>query len=79
MGSAKMITIRLTYYEVMERDFTAVDAEILRGKRRLAFYRNYDPRQLDKEIYANQAEEFSFPTTGAARKFLESSGCYHQI
>jgi len=74
-----MITLRFTFHEIMDTDFTAVDVEMLQAGKLVEVYRNYDADQLLKEIYANQAEEFCLPSVECARSFLESSGRYQRI
>jgi hypothetical protein len=72
-----MTTLRLSYHEIMDTDFTAIDAEILHDEQQVAHYRNYDPSSLSKEIYANQSEDFTMPSVEVARQFLTSNEDYH--
>ncbi len=74
-----MVKVVFQYHEIIESDYTAVDAFIESAKRRVAHFRNYSHDALDRPIYGNQRESFQFPSIAAARRFLKSAGVYREV
>jgi hypothetical protein len=74
-----MVILEFLYHEIMEQDYTAIDARIIRNGSVIAHFANYDRQNFGDEIYANQSEEFEFPDQLSARSFLASAGTYHEV
>ena len=77
-----MISLRMTYFEIIDTDYTAVLAEIWVNGQRAGTFSNLSAaklRERAKPIYANQAEEFTFSKIDEARSFLASSRSYTEI
>jgi len=74
-----MIKLILQYYEIIDQDYTAVDAFVVRNQQAIAHFRNYDPKTVNKGIFGNQTEFFALPNIAVARTFLLSAGTYKEV
>ena len=72
----------MTYFEIIDADYTAVLAEIWMNGQRVGTFSNLSAAKFcekAKPVYANQAEEFTFSKIDEARSFLASSREYFEI
>ena len=74
-----MVVLTFQYYEIIERDITAVDIYIEQNQKRIAHYRNYNATKRFQDRCGNQSERFCLPSLDAARRFVESSGSYKEV
>ena len=74
-----MVTLELQYFEVMDRDFTAIEARIFVGGVCARLLRNFDANGCQQERYGNQAEHFEFADDSAALSFIKSNRAYKEF
>ena len=74
-----MTEVEFRFHEIIDTDYTAVDACICANGQPVVAFRNYDRRALTKVIHANQTERFAFPTFEAALHFIRSNRSYRQV
>jgi len=73
-----MVTLEMTYSEIIDSNVTGVQATIYDDTGRVvARFRNFDPEA--GEVYGNQTERFGIPTVKWALLLLQSNKEYHQI
>lgn len=71
-----MVTLRWSYYEIEDTDYTGVEIEIHEGSQLLECWSNFDRHESWKEVWGNQIEFFTMPTLDAARELIASARCY---
>lgn len=69
-----MTRLSFTYHEIMDTDFTAITVTIRTPGKRALRFANFDPQQVQEEMYANQTEKFVAPTHEMALGFVRSNG-----
>lgn len=74
-----MVILELQYFEIMDKDFTAVEARIFIGGICARIFRNFDASDSQKERYSNQSERFELPDQYAAVAFIRSNHGYSEI
>jgi hypothetical protein len=73
-----MPVLKLSYSEIMDRDFTGVTATIETDQGEVvARFRNYDPE--DGETYGNQIDIFPLPSVEAGLLMLQGNKDYHRV
>jgi hypothetical protein len=75
----EMTHLRFQYFEVADRDYTAISIEIEQAGKSVACFRNWDSSAETKQIWGNQYEEFRLPSIQVALDFIKSAGCYHRV
>ncbi len=71
-----MVTLRWSYHEIEDTDFTGVEIEILEDGQAVELYANFDRQDSWKQTWGNQTETFLLPTVESARHFIASADCY---
>lgn len=74
-----MVRLELQYFEIMDLDFTAIEARILVDGVCSRVFRNFDDEWCDRGRYGNQAETFQFPDEARAVAFLKSNASYSEV
>jgi len=73
-----MAVLRMSYSEIMDRDFTAVTAMIETEQGEIvACFRNYDPEEC--EIYGNQIDVFPLPSVEVGLAMFQGNKDYHRV
>lgn len=73
-----MVTLRFTYHEIIDMDTTGIDVVVFSDQQPAAAFRNYVPESLNKEIYANQSEDFQLPDLRTALSMFRSNPSYRE-
>lgn len=73
-----MVTLRFSYSEIMDTDWTAITIEVIQDGQPLHAFRNYAPEALTKEIYGNQSESFQLSDLKTALAFVRSNPVYQE-
>lgn len=75
-----MVSVSFTYYEFIDKDFTGVIATLPAcGRQPRQMFANFENASINKRIYANQSEEFHFPSRRSALTFLRSNAQFRQV
>ena len=74
-----MVILAFQYFEVMDRDFTAIEARIFVDDVCARVFRNFDASDCRKERYSNQTERFELPDEPSAVAFIESNHGYNEV
>jgi hypothetical protein len=70
--------LKMSYSEIMDQDFTAVDAKVLDEKGNLvAHFRNHSPGEA--ETYSNQVDTFPLPTAEIGLEMLRNTKGYCEV
>lgn len=74
-----MVLLELQYFEIMDRNFTAIEARVYIGGICSRIYRNFDALNDTKERYGNQMERFELRDEATAVAFIESNPDYAAV
>lgn len=82
MSAAAPAVLRFHYHEVMDRDFTLIRVEVIEDGAVTHLFTNLPETWQEaprKEAYANQREDFVFPSGDAALGIVRSNPAYREM
>lgn len=74
-----MTRLSLTFYEIIDKDFTGIVATLTSARQPALHFANFDRTAEVKPVYSNQTEEFVFPSRKSALRFMASNACFHAV